>query len=383
MRKILFFEWNAFMQNDVERCLSNMPDIEVTYISYEFRDLDEDPYFRLRFPEKLLADSYDAVFSLNFFPVLSDICNQYHIKYISWVYDAPMNIRRVKSLANSCNIVNVFDRGQYNDLIARGYTTIRHLPLAVDNNRLEAMDISQEDLASYSSEISFVGKLYDSAYSELISPLPLVEQTKIEELIQQQLNVYGKYMISDYFTNEKVELIRSIYSASGIRLDIHREELEWAVASEVTRRERLKVLTELKSIGNVDLYSYNVPDGLNGINCKGTLKYYSQMPKVFRLSKINLNITLKIIKTGIPLRVFDILGAGGFLVSNYQTEIDEYFDNGKDLIMYSTMSELKDICRYYLDHEEERRTIAANGHIKVKQLFDMESQLRKIVEEIG
>ena len=45
------------------------------------------------------------------------------------------------------------------------------------------------------------------------------------------------------------------------------------------------------------------------------------MPYVFRNSRINLNITLRSIKSGIPLRCMDIYGAGGFLLSNYQTDL--------------------------------------------------------------
>ena len=38
---------------------------------------------------------------------------------------------------------------------------------------------------------------------------------------------------------------------------------------------------------------------------------------MFANSKVNLNITLRNIKTGIPLRALDIMGAGGFLLTNY------------------------------------------------------------------
>lgn len=45
----------------------------------------------------------------------------------------------------------------------------------------------------------------------------------------------------------------------------------------------------------------------------------------------------KSIKTGIPLRLFDIMGAGGFLITNYQSEITQYFDIDKELVVYDSM----------------------------------------------
>lgn len=57
---------------------------------------------------------------------------------------------------------------------------------------------------------------------------------------------------------------------------------------------------------------------IKNIYNKGILDYYNNMPVVFCNSKINLNISLRTIRNGIPLRAMDIMGAGGFLISNYQ-----------------------------------------------------------------
>ena len=46
--------------------------------------------------------------------------------------------------------------------------------------------------------------------------------------------------------------------------------------------------------------------------------------------KIYLNMTIKPIQTGLPLRIFDIMGCGGFLMTNYQAELPEYFEIGTD-----------------------------------------------------
>ena len=53
-------------------------------------------------------------------------------------------------------------------------------------------------------------------------------------------------------------------------------------------------------------------------------------------------------------------------MTNYQTELSDYFEIGVDLEAYSSMDELIDKCSYYLQHEEERASIARNGYEKVK-----------------
>ena len=88
---------------------------------------------------------------------------------------------------------------------------------------------------------------------------------------------------------------------------------------------------------------------------------------IFYNSKINLNTTSKPIRTGLPQRIWDILGSGGFVLSNYQSEIPEIFKVGEHLELYGSFEELKDKCEYYLSHEKERKEIALAGFEEVAQ----------------
>lgn len=383
MKKILFFQWNALMQKDVEEALLARKDIEVDMISYEFADWDYDAYFEKRFPEHLLKKAYDMVFSINFFPVLSDICNRFQILYVSWVYDAPMHIRRKETIVNPYNRLFVFDRGQYKDLLAGGCDKVYHMPLGVNVNRLDKMEITPAQKEQFSSSVSFVGKLYENDFEYLLSPLPDVYREKLLGLVEQQKNVYGHYILNDVITSELISQLNVYYAnASGNRFQIKKEELEYACAAYITQMERLDILGTLSKEYTVDLYSYNQPKNLPKVNCKGFVKYYKEMPKVFRCSDINLNISLKIIKEGIPLRVFDILGAGGFLITNYQKEIEECFVAGKDLVVYESMDDLREKVKYYLEHEEERKIIAKSGHDKAAKCFSIEKQIDKILKQV-
>ena len=80
-----------------------------------------------------------------------------------------------------------------------------------------------------------------------------------------------------------------------------------------------------------------------------------------------LNITAKAIREGLPLRIFDVLGCGGFLLTNYQTELASYFTPGTDLDCYGSEEELLEKTEYYLTHEQTRKEIARNGYETVKK----------------
>jgi spore maturation protein CgeB len=92
----------------------------------------------------IVDGGYSFVFTINFFPWLSEVCSRLvsefntdryrKLKYISWVYDCPINIRRTAALKNDCNIIYFFDRIQAESYAKQGVRGAGHMPLAVDTD---------------------------------------------------------------------------------------------------------------------------------------------------------------------------------------------------------------------------------------------------------
>ena len=127
------------------------------------------------------------------------------------------------------------------------------------------------------------------------------------------------------------------------------------------------------------LYTRSDTSTLNGVDCRDGVNTLTEMPKVFHASRINLNITMRPIETGLSLRIWDVLGCGGFLLTNYQAEIPEYFEIGRDLETYESMEELEQKIQYYLTHEEERIEIAINGYEKVAAYHTWEQRITEMI----
>ena len=130
----------------------------------------------------------------------------------------------------------------------------------------------------------------------------------------------------------------------------------------------------------MDLYTASNISNLPNVNYRGRARTLTEMPLIFNMSKINLNITSKAIKSGIPLRLFDSLGSGGFTLTNYQRELLVLFEDGKDLVCYEDIDHLKELCSYYFSHEEERLIIAKNGHDKVAKYHNVSTRLLQIID---
>ena len=102
---------------------------------------------------------------------------------------------------------------------------------------------------------------------------------------------------------------------------------------------------------------------------------------MFKASKINLCPVLKANKSGIPLRALDVMGAGGFLLSSYQPELYEYFLDGEECVMYTSLEDAVDKAYYYLRNDELRMAIARAGKEKIRQQFRYEDRIRVILGE--
>ena len=74
------------------------------------------------------------------------------------------------------------------------------------------------------------------------------------------------------------------------------------------------------------------------------------------------------------------MGAGGFLLSNYQSDFYEHFIPGQDLVLYESVDDLLKKCAYYLRHESERKQIAINGYNKVKEYHTYEVRLQQMFD---
>lgn len=379
---ILLYEWNTFGQKDLEDALIHMGH-KVNRIKYVFTDFEKDEAFEKRLEGLFLMQKYDVVFSFNFFQIISKVCNKFCIKYIAWVWDSPLLNLNSTAVYHSVNYIFIFDRQLYRQMkYELGVDTVYYLPLAVNVDRLNKLEVHPEDCKRFGSEVSFVGSLYEKrSHFDEIPMLSEYLKGYFDGIMRAQMNIHGYNFIRDMLTEEIMEELEgyiSIRPGNQFVGDIKDIFADRFLNTKITGMERRRSLRLLSDICELTVYSGSDTSDLPNVRNGGYIDYYTVMPKVFRCSRINLNFTVRTIKSGIPLRIFDILGAGGFLITNYQEELSEYFEIGRDLVVYESEEDLLEKVAYYLQHEEERKEIAENGHRKVQQYHSYEVRLQEI-----
>ncbi|MCM1326563.1 MAG: DUF3880 domain-containing protein [Bacteroidales bacterium] len=388
---ILFYRYGNICEPDLINAFQNFG-ITVEEETTEMSDKNLSPAKCV----ELMSHSLEAlhplfVFSVNFFPAIAEVCYLYKVLYLCWTVDSPVPELFSKSILHDTNRIFLFDRAQYDDFAPFNPNCIFHLPLASCTERFDKVtsSISDPDRTKYSSDISFVGSLYtEKNRLHCLSALPDYISGYINGIVEASLKVYGYNFMEDILTDDVVNSIRTADS-SFFSLENTVAAPERYVAAheyigiQAAETERIRTLNKLAEHFPVDLYTRSDSSPLKGVRVHDGIRTLTEMPKVFHLSKINLNMTIRPIQTGLPLRIFDILGCGGFLMTNYQQELTDLFEIGVDLEAYASLEELVDKCSYYLTHDKERQAIAANGYQKVKEEHTYQKRLTEMLRRVS
>lgn len=427
---ILMYRWKAYNYRDIEQTFLLLG-YTVDNIEQELGSYDVSPEFERVIEEKIRGTHYDMVFTVNYFPLISNVCECTGVKYVSWTCDNPLISMYHESVFHDCNYIFTFDKTNYLEFRGMGVKHIWYLPLAVDTERMDALLGAPEEVRTagaahegmktagtvpeeigtaesvpaeigkagrrkaaqdpemqkYRGDVAFVGSLYErNSYDKIKNRLPEYLRGYFDAVMEAQLNISGANIVEPMLTTNILEQLQEYFQlekSDGSFSDLGLIFQTTVLGFKIAEIERRRALIELSKHYKVNVYSNSDVSDLLRIQYCGSVDYWSEMPKVFRMSKINLNFTIPNIKSGIPLRIWDVLGCGGFLLTNYQAEIPYYFNEGEDLVCFDGLEDLCEKVGYYLEHEEERKRIAWNGYRKVREKHSYIERIHTILDTVA
>jgi spore maturation protein CgeB len=311
------------------------------------------------------------------------------VLYLSWTVDCPSFQLYSKTIAYPTNRIFLLDRMQWERFSPANPDRIFHLPMGTDVPTWDKVTVTAEEHKKYDCDISFIGSLYTEkvAYNKIAKQLPDYMRGFAAGLIAAQQNVYGYNLIEDSITTEWANEFKSYAKWEPLGED-YVEDIRDIVADvflgeKCTEIERINTINAISERFNMDLWTQSDTSKLPKVHNRGAANSNTMMPQIIKCSKINLNLTNLPIKSGLPLRIFDLMACGGFVISNYQTEIPELFVPDEDIVLYDSVPDLLAKIEYYLAHDEERAQIAKNGYEKVKKYHSYDERLKIMFEVCG
>ena len=369
---VLYLEWNSYCNEDMFLTFQKAG-ISLIRLPFSDNPKDKDYFSESRMNEAIEGSMVDFVFSFNYFPPVSTYCMDHNLKYVAWVYDSPYVNVYSYTLINPCNYVFLFDKSFYLEFKKEGIDTVYYLPMAVNLDRLDGMIPADSTKRILNTDIAFVGSLYTeekhNLYAKFKNCNPYV-RGYLDGLIQAQLKVYGYNFLQEILPKDIITQMKQVHTLHPNKLGVETDEYiygDYVLSRQVTAIERREILTMLSQKFKVMIHTNDADAAIGNAKNMGPVNYYNGMPYVFKTAPINLNITLRSIKSGIPLRAMDIMGCGGFLLTNYQEDFLDFFIPDEDFVYYQDYSDLMEKAEYFLSHSKERKEIAGNAHLKMQE----------------
>ena len=374
------FDMGSYTFQDTKEAIEKLGhNVDAMY--YFFNNRFEDEFFSERLELKLKRKKYDCIISINFFPLIALAAKEYGIPYISWSYDSPLAEQLSEYFEFETNYIYLFDRTEVENYQRSGYSRVFHLPLAVNTKRIDRLSFSQTINDKFQSDISFVGKIYNSYLNDLLLCADDYTKGYVEALFQAQFNIYGYNFLEKTIPDSLIQSLNNAYAKYGTTdVKLNKRGLAYAINTQITHVERTILLESLAETHNLHFYSTENNNLSKNVKQCGPVKYFDEMYAVFKNSKLNLCPTLKSISSGIPLRALDILGSNSVLFSNFQPELVEYFTDGEDVIMYESLEDAIYKAEFYLNNPEVLNRIAFSGYTKVSSYFSYEERIEQLLK---
>ena len=171
--------------------------------------------------EKILTNKPAFVFSINYFPYISEVCQKLNVMYVCLSVDCPVLEFFSDSIHNSCNRIFLFDYNQYLQFKDENPECIFYLPLGTNVSRWdEALKDVKKDTGEQKDrwlyDVSLVGSLYNekSPYDDL--KMDDFDRGFADGLIEAQLKLPGLDLVYEVLDKRTIESIKNAKNAQDI-----------------------------------------------------------------------------------------------------------------------------------------------------------------------
>lgn len=384
---ILYLNTKVINNQDVKESLQKMQEVTITEHTGLYEKQEEYAKELLRIIEE---KGIEMVLSLKYIPIVSIVCQAMKTKYAAWIcssYDK--NIYSCTFL-NQCNYIFFADYTLYREFKENGFQRIYYLPLAANVVRIKEVLQRMEVKEVESVDILMVQDIYTRermSYNPLSLKSPLKDAVKgyLEGCIACQYQRSGLPSMAEnlppYVWKELTEKFTITLEKDSVESLSHYFDYQYfnSLITYADRDIHLNVWAENAHVKKTELYQKCHTYQSENVECHDRVSYEDSLPLVIKKGKINYVVTHRNWKSGISQICWDIMAAGGFLLSNYQADYLRVFPGVKPVLYYDEKDMLsKGI--YYLHHEKERRELAEVLAKEVEQKHTYFQRLTKILQ---
>lgn len=325
----------------------------------------------------------DLVVAVNHHHGLAEACAGLGLPLVAWEIDPATDaIPRTRAPHAA---MFTWRRAQVPMYRAAGYRSV-HLPLAANPRRRRPATAAEA--APFTVPVAYVGSSMRARGAELLSEFIAwfakayehadgVEAAARElamSALKVQRNSGRDYVLPDVLAHAAPDLAQRLRTLGCP----HRPE---AMLGEAAAAEyRLRTMAQLGELGpSVWGDPGWAPLAQHGVRYRGWAGHFAQLNRIYCGAQVNVDIGRIYQLDSVPMRTFDTLACGGFLIAEHCEDLEDCFELGVEVESWKTPAELMDKCRYYLDHPERARAIADAGRTRVLRDHTIASRVARMV----
>ncbi|MDQ7062695.1 MAG: glycosyltransferase [candidate division KSB1 bacterium] len=342
--------------------------------------LDEIQYAILKFKPELL-------FVINYISGLAELAHQMQVPVACWEIDPFVDHLKKPTASTDGCFIFCYRPAIVQEFQHAGFKHVYYLPLGADTNLRHPVALKPEEKSKYQAPVSFVGssmveqaleyrRLLFAQYAQYQATQQKRNQFEadLEEILQIQRDHFGSFLIQELASHYFYEFIQ--YSRKNNLPDPIMLISEIAASEKRLNYLRIVARFGLKLWGD---RGWKVLESC-GARYMGPAGRNQEINKIYSGTQINLDINRLYQSDIVPIRIFDVLACGGFLLAEYSEELERLFDLEKELVCYRNDDELVRKVQYFLKHPVEARRFAEQGRRAVYEKHAFALRMKKILE---
>lgn len=333
--------------------------------------------------------------AINYANGMAEAFAQAGVKFICWEIDPSLD-RTIRVTGGVSPATHIFTYRQAN--VRRfqnaGFQHTFYLPLATNPSKRSPATLSPEcaEQTKYSALISFVGssmldqaqrlretyrQRYDAFRRTARLDVPPADEL-LEQILAAQRRDFSVYLIPDLVTRLCPEFA-AFFAGQEPDLDLAQIIGELAAAEKRITYILNLAAFEPKIWGDQGWQLAAEP----GIQYMGSAGHHHELNKIYSNSRINLDISRIYQMDIVPMRCFDILSCGGFVLAEHSAALEALFEVGHEIESYTCLDELIDKIKFYAAHQNLARQIGARGRRRVLSSHTILHRVDEMLERAG
>ena len=329
-----------------------------------------------------------AAFAINFTEGLADACKDFDLPLAIWEIDPNTNFLPAARSDAHESFVFTYRKARVQQFQEAGFPRATYLPLAANTTRRSPIALTPNEQAHYGAKLSFVGASmvktalrFERNFSEQVLRCYPDASPETADALRQELLDLQRQNLNEWCIPELLEERAPGFQEACRVLGLENPNI--LLGEMAASEKRLNIAANL---GHLGLHVWGDEGWKHleryGAKHRGYAGHFKELSRIYCASEINIDIGRVYQSDIIPMRIFDILACGGFVIAEHNDAIEELFRVDQEIVCWKNLEDLHNKVLYFLENPEAARAIAEAGRQRVCEDHSIRQRVRKMLDTV-